>query len=254
MDVRYPCEHLAVSVILILNIIWLLHTNSYAIIFHGNATRLNDLYVIPYGKILSIEKNETVTTDNSSIAEIKTGMVTIKGTGYFTLTSKFESNTEEIKAFSWNTYLKKGTYYTYKDSSLSNIVGFIKSPTYLSVELDTASDTLKILDAYPSNQLGEIKNTYIKSFYDSSNDVSTSVYFDYSFKIEDIVEPSPSSSVSPSIAPNQSANPTQTDQPVSEANKPEYQYKKSGTLKKSFKNDSISVRVEKISKYLVSKI
>ena len=262
--------------LLALNIFLVLHIESYAIVFHGNVIKNNNYSLVPYGKILSIEQNETVTTNNSSIADISNGMVTIKGTGYFDLTSTTSVGTESLELFAWNAYLKKGIYYTYKDSSLSEISGYIKSPTYLSVERDATTNTLKILDVYPSEQKGEIKNTYIKSFYNSSSDSSTSYYFNYSFTMDNVVEtpavePTPSgenggqqgetSQGSEGGSQQSGGNNGQSESgsqssssSSSSASKPEFKHTISGTKKKSYKNSSISVKIEKISGCYVAKI
>ena len=120
-------------ILLILNILLVLHTNSYAIFFRGNATVFNNVYAIPYGRRLAIEDGEIVTTDNSSIAELSDKMITIKGTGYFKLSSTIASKKEEINAFAWNTYLEKGKYYVYKQKQTSAVLGSqIRKSPYIS--------------------------------------------------------------------------------------------------------------------------
>ena len=173
-----------VSLLLFLSII-LMVKSAQAITF-TEALTYNDKYMVKYGDTISITKadGETITSDNTNIAQVTNNGMKIKGTGEFTLKVQNGNDTKEYKFFAWNACLRMGKYVVYNDSNRQQKNGELSGRTYLAVSRSGSDKSLKI-DEYAfcqggSYSKGDLKGKYITNY---CNDKGNSIvrFYEYAF-------------------------------------------------------------------------
>ena len=144
--------------------------------------KYKDTYIVPYGKEITIQKdeNETIVSDNLDIAKIENDKMKIVGTGHFTISI----NGEKINFFAWNAYLKDAKYIVYSDKDKKNRDGRLKAKTYLAVSTVGSYKTLEIKEYLfkTGSYNGELKGKYIEGYYDEKTKQSKADNYKYSFE------------------------------------------------------------------------
>ena len=149
-----------------------------------------NVIIVPYGKEITIQVNDNtkVTSENSSVARIKGNKIQVIGTGYFVITAKKDNAEEKTTFFAWNAYLRKGKYKAYTKSSRKVKVGTIKAKAYFAVSKTKNSKSLKINDCILTNNCKrkreKVLGKYIRSYYNTKKDKSSTSNWKYSFSTD----------------------------------------------------------------------
>ena len=101
-------------------------TASYA----AEPTKYNNTYIVNYGSTVEFTGTySSLSSSNSDLAPISDNKIKISGAGHFTVTV---NNNSSLDFFSWNTYLKKGKFWTYSSQAKKNKLNVLRSKVYLA--------------------------------------------------------------------------------------------------------------------------
>ena len=157
----------------------------------SNITRFyNNTYIVKYGTVLRLNGGGTITSRDTSKAEIKeSDLVYIKGTGSFKITLVKNGKTMDLNFFAWNAYMQKGSHTTYLDVNKNQADSELYSKVYLALATTSNSDTFKINDHLFIDGHCErtVNGRYLKSYLNNPGS-----YYIYAFDTNyDNIPPKP---------------------------------------------------------------
>lgn len=147
--------------------------------------KFNDTYLVNYGSTVNFLGNQTtIKTNDNSIVSVNGNSLKVIGTGHFNVTAVTNGKEENFKFFAWNAKLNNGKYWTYNDEAKANKANVVYAKTYFGVSKTGNSSAFKIEDAFigTGSYKGDLVGKYLTSYYDSTNDKSSTSNIIYSFK------------------------------------------------------------------------